>query len=189
MSNIKVTNNTNLPIHICMTWKGIVQYYKNDLQPGESFNFDKYFTGWSDFHAVVGTEENKFNHDQDFANIFNFAAAITGVALSIAGLVLVPLSGGTSSALVAAGVAIAASSTSVAAASVVIDGLNGVLMPASLKGVFVSDIYEISVAGGDIRGQHTENSNTFVVSDVEPLSINWKNLTSGQVGTETAPAK
>ncbi|TCK07611.1 hypothetical protein [Marinobacterium mangrovicola] len=189
MSNIKITNNTNLPIHICMTWKGIVQYYKNDLQPGESYNFDKFGMGWSDFHAVVGTESNKFNHDQDFANILSFGAAITGVVIGVAGLVLVPFSGGSSTALVAAGTALAISSTSVSAASVAIDGINGALLPASLKAIFVSDHYDISIYGGDILGDHekSDGEEKFVVSRIDPLRIEWKNLANGNTGIEVAP--
>ena len=191
MSSIKVTNNTNLPIHICMTWKGIVQYYKNDLQPGESHNFDKFFTGWSDFSAVIGTEENKFNHDKDFSNILSFGTAITGAILSITGLVLAPVTGGGSVVLAMSGAAIAAASTSVSIASVVIDGMNGVLMPASVKALFVSDKYTISLTGANILGDHVKSGDEekFLVSKVEPLQIKWNNLTSGASGIEIAPSE
>lgn len=188
MSNIAVTNNTRLPIHIAMTWKGIVQYYHNDLKPGETHNFDKFLTGWSDFHAVIATEENRFNHDSDAGAILGLGAVAAGIVISVAGIALLPFSGGTSSAAVVAGIAIASTAGVISVAGAVIEGVEGILMPASVKALFVSDKYSISVEGGNIIGVFEEDSKTFTVTKVEPLSVHWKNEVSGNSGVETAPA-
>lgn len=188
MSNISVTNNTKLPIHIAMTWKGIVQYFHNDLKPGETHNFDKFFTGWSDFHAVVATEENRFSHDNDAAAILGLGAVVAGVVASVAGIALLPFSGGTSSAMVIAGIAVAGTAGAISVAGAVIEGIEGILMPASVKALFVSDKYTISVKGGNIIGVFEEDNKTFTVTKVEPLSVHWRNEISGNSGVETAAA-
>lgn len=185
MSNISVTNTTKLPIHIAMSWKGVIQYYVNDLQPGQSHNFNQFALGWSDFSAVVGTPENKFNHESDFANILAFGTALTGLAVSIAGLVAIPFTGGASTPLVVIGIAAAAAGVSLT--GVVIEGIEGALMPASVKALFVSDQYTLNVGGGEVVGIHNEKEKTFQVTEIKPLSVGWKNNTSGSLGTEYAP--
>lgn len=102
---------------------------------------------------------------------------------------MVSFSGGSSTALVAAGTALAVSSASVSAAGVAIDGINGALMPASMKAIFVSDQYDILIYGGDILGDHENNDGEekFVVSRINPLRIKWENKANGNTGVETAP--
>jgi len=186
MSNITVTNNTLLPIHVATSWKGIIQFYKNDLKPGESFNFDKFGLGWTDFTAVVATSENKFNHDSDASAILGLVAVGAGIAASIAGLALLPFSGGSSAALVAAGYAVAGTAGAISLAGAVIEGVEGALMPASVKALFVSDGYELNVDGGNIVGAYEDG--VFHVTRIDPLEVRWRNRTSGTQGTETAPA-
>ena len=188
MSDISVKNNTHLPIHIAMTWKGIVQYYRNDLPPGEMHNFDQFGTGWSDFTAVIGTDENKFNHDSDAAAILGLAAVVGGIAMGIAGLVLIPFTAGTSATATVIGISVAISAGTVSLAGAVIEGVEGVLMPASVKALFVSDRYSLKVNGGNVIGTHDSETNTFTVSKIEPLVINWENKTAGTKGEETAPS-
>ena len=178
MSKIKVTNNTNLPIHIAMTWAGIVQYYKNDLQPGASFDFSEFGTGWSDFTAVVGTPENEFSHKMDATKIMSFVTAGAGILTSIAGIALIPFSGGASAGLVFAGLTVTAASTTVAATNVAIRGVEGEMSPATIKGLFVSDHYTMSVQGGNIIGSLDEDGQTFHVQKFEPLYVEYKNETS-----------
>lgn len=60
------------------------------------------------------------------------------------------------------------------------------LMPTSVKALFVSDRYTISV--GNIAGVFEEDEKTFTVTKVEPLSAHWKNEISSNSGVETAPA-
>ncbi|MCF6336472.1 MAG: hypothetical protein L3J84_00765 [Gammaproteobacteria bacterium] len=204
MSDIKVTNNTAYTIHVAMSWKGIIQYYKNDLAPGRSYNFDKFGIGGSDFTAVVSApnSENKFNHDADALNILGLVGIGAGAVVAVAGLILIPVTAGVSSgaSLAAVGMITALSAgTAVAGAAValggiILEGIDGVIQPATYKGLAVSDKYELSVGGGDLIGlpKSDENGNilldddnkaTLIVSEIKPLTVAWKNLTWNSSGS------
>ncbi len=202
MSEIKVTNNTKYPIHIAMSWKGIVQYHKNNLLPGEEYNFSKFLTGWSDFTAVIASPENEFSDKGNAANIAGLVGIGLSAVVATAGLILIPVTGGVSSSLTAAALATITTISATTAVlggvitlgGIVLEGIDGVMQPASYKALFVSDKYKLSVEGGDLIGLPKtdengeilldENGNaTLIVSEIKPLIVKWKNLTSGKSGT------
>lgn len=202
MSEIKVTNNTNFPIHIAMSWKGIIQYFENDLLPGEEHNFDKFGTGWSDFTAVIASPDNKFSYDGVAANVAGLVGIGISAIVATAGLILIPVTGGVSTTLTAGALATITTISAVTAIAgsvitlggIVLEGIDGVMQPASFKALFVSDRYKLSVEGGDLIGSPKtdengevlldENGNaTLIVTEIKPLVVKWTNLTSGKSGT------
>lgn len=193
MSSIMIHNNTNMKIHVAWSWKGIIQFYFNDLEPGGKRFFGDFLTGWSDFTAVVATEENRFNFYNNASNIVGLSLAVGGLALSALGLVLLIPSAGTSSALIVAGTTVASTtivagttvaitSGVVSLAGVTVEAIEGLLTPATFKGIFVSDKYDIYVKGAEIRGTYDQTKKTFKSTSIAPLKIEWVNHTSGKNG-------
>lgn len=139
-------------------------------------------TGWSDFTAVVATEENRFSFDNNASNIVVLSLAIAGLALSAIGLVILIPSAGATSALIAAGTTVAITSGAVSLAGVTVEAIEGFLAPATLKGFFVWDKFDIYVKGAEIRGTYDQSKKTFKSTSITPLKIEWVNRTSGRKG-------
>lgn len=190
MSDITVKNDTVHNLHIAFAWSGIVQYYENDLAPGETKKFSKFGIGFSDFTAIVGNDENKFSHDKDFLGALAIGGIVGGVLIAAAGIALIPFTGATSTALTAAGVSTAVTAASVGVAvsgavitvaGIVLEVADATLEPASIKAVDVGLKQTITVAGGEVTGDIKVDENgqpvlddngnaTMVVASIAPLT-------------------
>ncbi|OOZ39436.1 hypothetical protein BOW53_11525 [Solemya pervernicosa gill symbiont] len=188
MSNIQITNNTKLPIHVATSWANIVQEFINDVEPGDTVNLPAAGFGWQDLSIVTGTPENKINHNNDWSAVLGLGGAVLGGLGTIAGVCLLPFSGGASTGIIAAGAAATGASViSLSAGTAVMIGEFQV-HPVHITALWGPDGYTVNVDGGDIIGELNENKE-FVINDVKPIKAHWTNKTSGTKGTVTSHKK
>ena len=188
MSDICVTNNSGLPIHVAMSWKGVVQDYVNYLQPGDSHQFDRFYRGRFDFTAVVATKDNSFAQNSDVMSASGLVKIGSELTKTIEGLVVIPSMGGLAeiaSSPLKTSIPITASGPTTMLDTVHVEGAEGVLLPTHVKALFVADSYRICVRGGEIVGRFDAPNNTFSMREINPIRVYWKNKTRDLSGTET----
>ena len=103
-SQYYVKNNTPLPIHAATQWAGIIQRYENNIKPGETGIIQAEETGFQDFVVVTGLPGFEFSHDNDWKVVLGGIAAFGAALAAIAGVCLIPFTGGASAAIVAGAV-------------------------------------------------------------------------------------
>lgn len=200
MSTMSVTNSTNLPIHIATEWDGIVQEFKNYLEPGQSYELPAAsFFGWQDFVAVIGIKDTEINHKDDWLRALSFGALIAGVLTTVSGIALTVVTFGAAAPVVVAGIEMSAAAittagvagaiaggvaTTAGATATIVSDLR--LKPAMVQGLWGPDGYNINIQGGNITGGYDKNTNKFHATEISPIIIEWKNKVSGTHGTVNA---
>lgn len=209
MANFKVTNETHLPIHVAISWGGIIQDHVNDLQPGKTFNFAVPGGGWHDMTGIVSNGSNQINPKK--SNVAAFANWILGgvtLATTVVSLALIPFTFGATTPLATASLLTlttsAAAATAVSAATaasittavvsavaftadMVITGINAALHPVSISNLYGHDGYKITFTGAEVVGTLNNGMDTFTVTSFTPLSLSWENSKTHKKGVKTAP--
>jgi len=181
-------------MHVGTEWGHIVQEFHNFLLPGESVDVPAAsFFGWQDVVVKHGLQENKISHKDDWKSVMGIAVfSVGGVAEVVgAGLAIIVTGGVAAPAVLAA---VSAQTLAVSAAAATTAGIvtlaaetavtiaDFTVRPAVLNGMWGPDGYEIDITGGDVTGFYDETSKKFVTTEVRPISLSWKNTTSGTSG-------
>jgi len=182
MSSFIIHNKTEMPIHAATSWDGIVQEFKNGIQPGTSFELPSAsFFGWQDLTVVTGFNENEFSHRQDWKHALGLGILIAGSVVTVAGVVvavgtfgatapLVPaISAGT---LAIAGAVVAGSAGAVTVTDGIVRLVDYCIFPPTvIHGLWGPDGGDIVVSGGDITGILDTKTNNFTVTGSSPLKV------------------
>ena len=187
MTWFRVRNKSKLPIHVAISWGGIIQHHKNDIQPGGYCEWDVPGLGWHDMTGVVSNGSNQFDPSKDnLSAIGKWIIGGAGVLLAAGGIALLPFTGGSSTAMVVTGISVAVSGAIVTTADIVVAGIHAALHPVSVSNLYGPDGYNVDFTGAEVIGTYDKDTKTFTVTDVTPLKLNWKNNNTGNSGTETA---
>jgi hypothetical protein len=186
MAWFRVWNKSpSVPVHVVVSWAGIIQHYHNDLRPGEYCEWHVPGLGWHDFTAIPSNGANQVDPAHD--NIPSIAKFVIGGlslgAVAVGGVIAFLPSGG-SSVVFALGAGAAIVSGLTFTGDAVVSGIDAALHPASVSNLYGPDGYNIEVRGGEVTG-HTENGKLLLTS-YKPLVIHWHNNQSGTHGDEFA---
>jgi hypothetical protein len=188
MAWFRVWNKSpSLPVHVVVSWAGIIQHYHNDVPPGGYVEWNVPGVGWHDFTAIPSNGSNQVHPSTD--NMASIAKFIIGgaslVAVAVGGIVAAIPSGG-SSVVVAIGIGAAIASGMIFAGDVVVSIVDASLHPASASNLYGPDGYNIEVRGGKLIGQVSPDGSTLHVTGYEPLQVHWHNNNTGKEGNEFA---
>ncbi|NMO72894.1 hypothetical protein BCV02_01275 [Vibrio breoganii] len=183
MAKFRFWNNSpSLPVHIAITWGGIIQHYANDIPVGGYWEVDVPGGGWHDVQLRPGLRESRFDPKKD--NVIAVAEIVIGslaAVIAVAGVVLVPLTGG-GSVVVAAGVVTATMGTVVTLTDIGFVIADRVVNPVSIAGLYGPDGYDIEVGGGDLTSDEDAATSTPIVRNIKPFVMKWKNNKTNSTG-------
>ena len=54
-------DSSAMPVHIALEWGGILQYYKNDMNPGDYWEYDVPGLGWHALEVRPSNGKNQFD--------------------------------------------------------------------------------------------------------------------------------
>ena len=201
---ITVTNKTNFVLHGALSWAGNQDWCFNDLAQGASVPTNKFNLGWKDLTVVLGMAGNRFDPkrdgERDFGKMVLHGASLLATGLGPGGLLLGPRRGGTGSEPAVGYTSLIPMPMAPKIWSLV-PGPSGagtgnfklakapfIVEPVSVGGLFVSDGYDIEITGCEFHGTFNSREE-FVITEVVPLSLKWKNLTSHNEGTVVGIAR
>lgn len=171
MAVFKIRNATNAPVNVKITNAGVIHHHRNELAPGDTWEESVAWIGW-DLSAIYSTPETKIDPDKD--NVGAVSTIVTTAVGAAVAVAAAPFTGGASVAIALAAVGGAAT-----LAGVGVTIASAVLYPATVRGLYGGDDYEIVINGGVEFAEDT-------VKGIRPLSIDWRNLDRGTSGHETA---
>lgn len=183
MSYIMVVNKSAWPLHAALSWAGIQQQCANNIATGGNSHDFVVGLGAGDLTVVPGSKGNQFDPKNNNAwkdigkFLFDIASIINPLA-AVSRLALYPDDTG----LFTLGVEPNGAGSGVK--NVKLAGKALRISPVQVTELYYPDGYTVTVTGGQVTGDWDEGSETFTVTDVKPLSLNWKNRqshTSGNV--------
>ena len=176
-----------MPVHIALEWGGILQYYKNDMNPGDYWEYDVPGLGWHALEVRPSNGKNQFDPAKD--NPFAIEKIVVGaVAVVVAGIgiALIPFTAGSSTFITAGAIAVAVGGGVVTVTDIGFTIGDAVVNPVSVSNLYGPDGYNIHVKGGDLIGSYDANTKKFTVTGFQPLLVEWKNNNTGSNGVQTA---
>jgi hypothetical protein len=177
MAWFRVKNKTELPVHVSISQAGIIYFHKNDLAPGGYWESNVGLGGY-DLNVIPSNGSNKIDPSRDnVAAIGKWALGAGAVVVGVAGLALVPFSGGGSLALVGAAAAGAGAITTVS--DITVSFVDAKLHPKTVEGLYGPDGYNFEIVGGQVLG-HMEGENNYVVDSVLPFTVHHHNNNTGK---------
>lgn len=195
MSTMTITNDTKLPLHTATEWDGIVQEFKNYVKPGETVNLPAAGSGWQDLVVITGMKDSEVSHKDDWSRALSFGLLIGGVLTTIAGTALTIVTLGAAAPVVIGGISMTAGAVVASSVVVLVGGLVVTLgsasveiggrfnlRPSTVTGLWGPHGYTFRVTGGEIRGGYDKAKDQFIVSEVTPLIVEWKNKTTDSHG-------
>ncbi len=187
MAYFRVWNKSpSVPVHVVVSWAGIIQHYQNDLAPSGYTEWDVPGGGWHDFTAIPSNGSNQVNPSHD--NLSSIAKFVIGgvslAAVAVGGVVAFIPSGG-SSAVVAFGIGAAIVSGLTFAGDAVVSIIGAQLHPASVANLYGPDGYNIEVRGGEITGNVSADKK-LLLTGFTPLVVHWHNNNTNKEGNEFA---
>ena len=182
MSTFRVTNRTPWPVHSALSWAGIQQVCHSGQAPSSVYEYSVGGLGWHDFTVTIGKPFDPRNNN----NILDIGKFILGAAAFVTPV-------GWVIRLAAAGAAAIWTAVEVVEKNLPQHGLD-VRLASSVKDIrpvrasmlYGPDGYDLDISGGTITGHPDPDGVTYVITDIAPLSVNWRNHTSGSQGTVTA---
>ncbi|HBY96937.1 MAG: hypothetical protein M5U01_28930 [Ardenticatenaceae bacterium] len=178
-------NQSNAPVNVVVANGGLIYFFKNRLLPGDSWSCNPAAV-WYDatvFFNFGDRDVDPAKHNWTQATALGLTTL--GAALAVTSVALIPVTAGTSAVVTNFAVGVAVSGAVVAAAGVAGTIANAALNPATIEGLYGGDDYTIIIAGG-INGIVDQQDARLTVTGAVPISLQWKNQTSGSSGSVKA---
>lgn len=180
-------DSSAMPVHIAISWGGIIQHHRNDIPPGGYWEVNVPGLGWHGLDVRPSNGKNQFDPSKDnVSGIANIAIGAVATVVAAAGIILIPFTAGSSTFITGAAIATAVGGGVVTATDIAFAIGDAVVNPVSMSNLYGPDGYNIHVKGGDLIGKYDDNSKKFTVTSFQPLLIEWHNNTSHSSGVETA---
>ena len=198
MAWFRLTNNAGVPVNAALSWADFNEFKANDIAPRHTdangnpqsgyAEWDVGGAAWHSLTAVVSNGKNQFGSNNAEA-ISEWVIGSLGVIGTAAGIILIPFTGGLSTAMTAAGAAALATAVGgavVTVADVVFAGVEFALKPVTIGNLYAPHGYNFTFSGGDVVYKQDENDpNKIIVTGFTPLTVGWHNNETGSHGTVT----
>ncbi len=192
--HITFINRSNSTVNIAILNSNVVHAWKNELEAGESWTWTE---GWpigydiAVFHDIEETRIDASGHNISvILGYVMIGGSVVAAALALAaeavtlGITVAPSTAVQDAALSTFTGGLAIVGGGLAAAGVATEIVSAILTPAKLTGLYGTDNYTIEIGGNArlVNPRIVDGMLTDFDVDYDPISLSWKNETSGTEG-------